>query len=186
MAAFQEYISMFTRNSASDCVLQEPPPCAWVATKISAVSKPLWEKGWRRVSWQTGMGRTSMQKLSTSRTENQKVCQANFVSVGVYTLSTSFYTVQLFGGILGKIYSEKEWWGIGTDCSGRRCCHHPWRCSNVEMWHLGTWVIGHGGYGLGLDLILVFFSNFNGSKTLWSSCAMCWYIFHYVALKNRH
>jgi len=35
---------------------------------------------------------------------------------------------------------------------GRWRSHRPWRCSrNVEMWHWGTWLSGHGGDGLGLD-----------------------------------
>ena len=50
---------------------------------------------------------------------------------------------------LGK-NSLKEWWDIGTGCPGRWQSHCLFRCSrNVEIWHWGTWVSGHGGVGLG-------------------------------------
>ena len=29
------------------------------------------------------------------------------------------------GQILGKTYSQKEWWGIGTGCPGGWWSHHP-------------------------------------------------------------
>ena len=41
-------------------------------------------------------------------------------------------------------------WAVTTtgSCPGRR-----WRCSgNVEMWHCGTWVSGHGADGLMVGL----------------------------------
>ena len=56
--------------------------------------------------------------------------------------------------ILGRIYSQKEWWGIGTGCPGRWWSGHLQRYPrNVYMWHWGTWFSGHGGFGLmvGLD-----------------------------------
>ena len=44
------------------------------------------------------------------------------------------------GWILGKMASQKEWWGIGTGCPERRWVHRPWRCPrDMEMWFLGTW-----------------------------------------------
>jgi len=29
--------------------------------------------------------------------------------------------------LLGRIYSQKEWLGIGTGCPGKWWNHHPWR-----------------------------------------------------------
>jgi len=55
------------------------------------------------------------------------------------------------GWILGKIFSLKEWWGIGTGCPGGMCCgHHPWRCyRTMEREHWGTWSVGMMGMGWG-------------------------------------
>ena len=63
----------------------------------------------------------------------------------------------------------KEWWDIGTGCSGKWWSHCPWRCSrNMEKWHWGTWFSRHDADGLGLDyMILVLFSNFNDNVVQW-------------------
>ena len=54
-------------------------------------------------------------------------------------------------------------------------CHCPWRCSrNVEMWHLGTRSVGTVGMGWWSDwMILVVFSNLNGSVILWFPVLSC-------------
>ena len=76
--------------------------------------------------------------------------------------------------ILGKIYSQKEQWGIGMGCPGRWWSHYPWRGSrNMQMWHWGADVVsGHGESGLtiGLDDLSGLF-KLNDSMILWS-CIM--------------
>ena len=53
-------------------------------------------------------------------------------------------------------------------CAPTEMGHRPRRWSrDVEMWHLGTTVGGHGGGGLGLELrILEVLSNRNDSAIL--------------------
>ena len=70
--------------------------------------------------------------------------------------------------ILGKIYSQKEWWGVGTGCPGRWWSHHPWRSSRKgQMWHWRTWFSKNGGAGWWLNkMILVVFPSLNGSIIL--------------------
>ena len=57
-------------------------------------------------------------------------------------------------------------WGV---CPGRWWNHRCWRClRTVEMWRWGMWFSGHGGGGLGLDLVISgVFSNRNESVILW-------------------
>lgn len=57
--------------------------------------------------------------------------------------------------ILGRIYFQKEWWGIGTSWWSR-CI---WRCSRKgKMWHWERWFSGHDGDMLiGLDDLGGFF-----------------------------
>lgn len=68
--------------------------------------------------------------------------------------------------ILGRIYFQKEWWGIGTSWWSR-CI---WRCSRKgKMWHWERWFSGHlgdiygdfwGYFGVFWDILGIFMGIF--------------------------
>jgi len=48
--------------------------------------------------------------------------------------------------ILGKVSSQKEWWGVGWSCPARWGSHCPWRCSSKgQVSHWWTWLMGMVG-----------------------------------------
>jgi len=63
MAVFQGSIPTLKSNSASIFACCKVNPYVLeLLQKVSVVSKQHWEKGLRRVRWQTGMGRTWIKK----------------------------------------------------------------------------------------------------------------------------
>jgi len=125
-----------------------------------AWSTNLMENGWGNwdcLVWRRGgSGETLL--LSTTAWKEAVVrwvglfCQVTATRQEVMVLSCS---ERGSDWILGRIYSQKEWWDVRTACPGRRGSHHhPWRCPrNVWMWHWETRLNGYSGDRLmvGLD-----------------------------------
>lgn len=54
--------------------------------------------------------------------------------------TTSNYSRRGLNLISERIYSHKEWFGIGTGCPVGRWNHHPWRhLRNICMWGMQRW-----------------------------------------------
>lgn len=67
MAVFQGSIPTLKSNSASIFACCEVHPCVLeLLQKVSAGSKQHWEKSWRRVRRQTGMGRMCIKEKALS------------------------------------------------------------------------------------------------------------------------
>lgn len=72
------------------------------------------------------------------------------------------------GWILGKAYSQKQCWGVGTGCPGSGGVTVSGGAQEKSIYHINrTWLNGHCGGGLGLDQILMVSSNLNDSVIVW-------------------